>query len=156
MLRALVVSLAWSFVLGLLTTVMTIGLGQAVTHRALAAIAVFAVAGLIGALIAWAAATLLTRRSRRRSARFAAMFACLTIGTAGVGSLLLYWQLNLYYARWHVGGFTVEALIEFVFTSASAAYVLGVVGSRLLLPWVLPFAFLAAYAFAAAERRDRP
>lgn len=150
MLRAFAVSLAWSLALAAAAAVMTVGRGQAITGRALAVIVVFAVAGLVGALVAWVAATLLTWRCRHRSARFAAMFACLVLGTAGTAVLQLYWQINLYYSRWHEGGLTVQSLFEFLFTSASAAYVLGVVGTRLLLPWVLPFAFLAAYAFAVA------
>ncbi|SDU22862.1 hypothetical protein [Stappia sp. ES.058] len=149
--RPLLFALVWSGTISACVAMLTFGRGEALSGRSLAVIAVFAVGSFFGAWLAWGAARILTWRRRRRSARFAAMVVCLSLGTAGLTAFFFFLQLRGYYADWHTHELSYRMFWEQVFTGATTAYIFGVMGARVLLPFMLLPLFAASWYFARIE-----
>lgn len=98
-----------------------------------------------GGLLAWLACLPLARflaHGRAVETRFAACFLTLTCGTILVTAFIFAMDYRLFYARWHQPFGTRIWALQFLFTSAAAAYQFLVMGVRLFLP--LGFVFLMA------------
>ncbi len=94
-----------------------------------------------GGLAAWPVALplarLLTRR-RRAETRFAAHFVLLCLGTIAMTAFVFAMDYRLFYAQWHEPFGTRIWFLQFLFTSAGAAYQFLVMGLGLYLPVGLP------------------
>ena len=152
-LRPLVFAIVWASVMTAAVAVLTLGLrAEAVSGRTLAVLLVFATGSLIGALLAWLAARVLSWPRRHRiAARFAAMVITLSLGTAGITAFLFFLQLRIYYLPWHANEISAQMFWETIFTAAGTAYIFGVMSARLLLPVMLLPLFAAAWFFARIE-----
>jgi magnesium-transporting ATPase (P-type) len=154
-LRPLLFALVWSGTISACVAMLTLGRGEALSGRSVAVIAVFFVGSFLGAWMSWGIARLLTWRRRRRSARFAAMVVCLSVLTASLTAFLFFLQLRGYYASSHTHELSVRMLWEQVFTGATTAYIFGVMGARVLLPFMLLPLFAASWYFARIEPGGR-
>ncbi|ADZ70017.1 hypothetical protein [Polymorphum gilvum] len=124
---------------------------QGLTARTLAIVLLFAAGGLLGSFVAWIAAAVVACLRRHPSARFAAMVLSLGIGTVATTALLFFLQFRAYYAQWHDATLSKAWIVETLMTGATAAYLFGIEGMRILLPWGLPLLLLAALVFTRRQ-----
>lgn len=100
-------------------------------------LAVYCAGGVLAWLCALPLARLLTRR-RGIETRFAAHFVLLSLGTVTLTAFVFAMDYRLFYAQWHQPFGTRIWLLQFLFTSAGAAYQFLVMGLGLYLPAGLP------------------
>ncbi len=129
---------------------------QGLTARTAAVLAIFAGGAFSGALLARGFASLASRFRPQATARFAAMFIGLSAGTLGMTALIHFLQFRSYFASGHSDAFTFHWMIEMIFTSAHATYILTVEAAQLLLPWGLVLLFAASWSFARCAVPGRP
>lgn len=149
-LRLLAGSLAWALAIG---ASCALSLRLRDWRSADAQVIVILLFGL-GALVAYAPATIIARQlgGRRVETRFAATMVVLGSVTIGLTAVLFALWYRLYYAQWHEPAFTIGWMFQYVFTMAAACYHFLVLGLRMYLPIGLP-ALLVFSLFHTGYRR---
>ncbi|EKF19682.1 hypothetical protein [Nitratireductor pacificus] len=109
----------------------------------------------LGAAIAFPIGQIIDRalsRSERPEKRFAAAFLAFSTATVGTTALVYALQYRMYYAQWHGELFTLQWVLEFVFTTLGAFYQFAVLGLRIYFPWGFAALFPLCIFYAAKPR----
>ena len=109
----------------------------------------------LGGVFAWPlalSAASASTRGKHIETRFAACLLFLSLNTMMATAILFALDYRMFYSRWHASFGSIIWMFQFVFTSVSAIYQFGVLGSRLFLPLGLIWLPLASLYLARRMR----
>lgn len=151
-LKLAMLTLGWGAACALLLLVALFQSERFDTFHRVSLLIVFGTGGAAGWIIASLLFSVIRTRIRNGLAQF--LLACLLLAgaTLFVTSGLFALHYRSFYAQWHAEAFTRDWILQFIFTSASAAYQFLIVGTRLFGVASMPV-LLAGSAILARSMR---